>query len=225
MPKVNAKLKYLRISPRKARLVADTIRGLPVSDAKAQLHLSPKRVSTHLEKLLGSAVASATHNNQLEESKLYIDEIRVDKGPTLKRWRPRARGSASKIEKKTSHVTLVLDTNEKLARTEYVYPEKEVKEKKDKKAATKGSAEAKRGATKGSAEAKRGATKGSAEAKRGATGATEGSPEPKGGRSLDEGGKPTQGIKPDLTTREVKDVQKSKKEVGSLRRFFRRKRI
>jgi large subunit ribosomal protein L22 len=138
MPTTKAQLKYLRIAPRKARLVADVIRGLPVAEARARLSLSPKRASVQLEKLLKSATANAKHNDQAEEAQLYVEEIKVDKGPTLKRWRPRARGSAGRIEKKTSHITLTLGTKEIKKQAEYTFPVKEKKEKKPKKVTAKG---------------------------------------------------------------------------------------
>ncbi|KKW47613.1 MAG: 50S ribosomal protein L22 [Candidatus Liptonbacteria bacterium GWC1_60_9] len=103
-----AALNYLRVAPRKVRAVADLIRGLPVQEAEAQLALSPRRPAQPLLKLLRSAVANAKNNRQLPTNRLMIEEIRVDQGPMLKRFMPRARGSASMIQKKMSHVTLVL---------------------------------------------------------------------------------------------------------------------
>ncbi len=107
--KVDAKLNYLRMSPRKVRLVADLIRGRKVSEAKVKLQFVPNKAAEPVEKLLKSAVANAEHNFELSEKDLYVAEIRVDEGPTLKRWRPRARGATNQIQKKTSHITLVLD--------------------------------------------------------------------------------------------------------------------
>jgi len=108
-----AKLNYLRIAPRKTRSVADLIRGLSVNDAEAQLMVQSRRPAKALLKLLRSAVANAK-NNKLEVDHLFVKEIRVDGGPMLKRYLPRARGSASPIQKKMSHVTIVLGINEKL---------------------------------------------------------------------------------------------------------------
>jgi len=125
-----AKLKYLRISPRKTRLIADMVRGLPVREAEAQLHISAKRASVPILKLLKSAVANASHNNKIEEAQLFIKEIGVDQGPTLKRWIPRARGASSRIEKKTSHVTLTLGTKEGIKQQDFVFPKREMKEGK-----------------------------------------------------------------------------------------------
>lgn len=105
---INAKLKHLRISPRKVRLVTDLIRGLNVKNAQDQLKFLNKKASEPVLKLLNSAVANAHHNADLDKENLYISSIAVDPGPTLKRWRPRAMGRASSILKRTSHITLVL---------------------------------------------------------------------------------------------------------------------
>jgi large subunit ribosomal protein L22 len=109
-----AKLNYLRIAPRKVRSVADLIRGLSVNDAEAQLFMVRRRPAQPLLKLLRSAVANAK-NKQINPDHLFISEIRVDQGPMLKRIMPRARGSASPIQKKMSHVTIVLGVNAKLS--------------------------------------------------------------------------------------------------------------
>jgi large subunit ribosomal protein L22 len=108
-----AQLRYLRIAPRKTRSVADLIRGLSVNEAEAQLLVQRRRPAKALLKLLRSAVANAK-NNKLNPDQLFIAEIRVDGGPMLRRFLPRARGSASPIQKKMSHVTITLRTNEKL---------------------------------------------------------------------------------------------------------------
>ena len=110
---VKASLNYLRIAPRKVRLVADLIRGKKVEEAQNILNFIVKKANQPLIKLLRSAVANAKNNFQLDESNLYISKLTVDEGPKLKRWRPRARGSAAEIQKKTSHITLVLDEIEK----------------------------------------------------------------------------------------------------------------
>jgi len=110
---VTAKLRYLRIAPRKVRLVADLIRGKAVEEAQTILNFTTKRVAPILLKLLKSAIANAKANFQLEEKNLYISKILVDEGPKYKRWMPRARGVASPIQKKTSHVAIVLDEIEK----------------------------------------------------------------------------------------------------------------
>ncbi|MGB9743107.1 MAG: 50S ribosomal protein L22 [Minisyncoccales bacterium] len=109
MPSSIAKLNYLRISPRKVRLVADLIRGKSVKEARAILNFVIKKPTLPLLKLLNQAVANAQHNFHLEPDNLYISKIIVNEGPKLKRWRPRARGQVYEIQKKTSHITLVLD--------------------------------------------------------------------------------------------------------------------
>ena len=106
---VTAKLSYLRIAPRKVRLVADLIRGKKAEEAKNILNFTVKKAARPLLKLLKSAVANAKHDFQAsDESNLFIAKVIVDEGPKLKRWRARARGVAGRIQKKTSHVTLVL---------------------------------------------------------------------------------------------------------------------
>lgn len=105
---IEAKLNYLRIAPRKMRLLADLVRGKKVSEAKALLDFSLKKGSEPLKKLLDSAVSNARNNFQLEEDTLYISKIAIDEGPKLKRWRARARGRAAQIQKKTSHIILIL---------------------------------------------------------------------------------------------------------------------
>lgn len=110
---VTAKLNYLRIAPRKVRLVADLIRKKKIEEAQTVLNFTKKKAAEPLLKLLKTAIADARHNFQLEASNLYISKITVDGGPKYKRWRPRARGAAYEIQKKTSHVTLVLDEVEK----------------------------------------------------------------------------------------------------------------
>lgn len=121
-----AKLNYLKIAPRKARLVADSIRGLSINEAEAQLSISPKRASLPLIKLLRSAVANAKHNQQIDAGRLFVKEIRVDEGPALKRFMPRAMGRATPIHKKSSHIILVLAESEKLKepRFKIVKPER-----------------------------------------------------------------------------------------------------
>ncbi len=130
---ISAKLKYLKIAPRKTRSVADIIRGLPAEEAKVQLMFSKRRAGVSLLKLLESAIANAKHNYQLDVSKLFVKEIRVDQGPKSKRWTPRARGSVNLIEKKSSHVELILGVSEKLQSSKYTFAEKKKKEKPIKK--------------------------------------------------------------------------------------------
>jgi large subunit ribosomal protein L22 len=109
-----AKLNYLRIAPRKVRSVGDLIKGLPVNDAEAQLLVQRRRPSKALLKLLRSAVANAKNNKRVNVDHLFVVSVRVDGGPMLKRMLPRARGSASPIQKKMSNVTLTLGINESL---------------------------------------------------------------------------------------------------------------
>ncbi len=103
-----AKLNFLRIAPRKVRLTVDLIRGKKIEEAREALSFTVKKSSDPVLKLLNSAVANAVNNLGMEEDNLYVSEIKVDEGPKYKRWRPRARGQANLIQKKTSHITLVL---------------------------------------------------------------------------------------------------------------------
>jgi large subunit ribosomal protein L22 len=104
-----AKLRYVRISSRKAKVVIDLIRGKKVSEAEAILMNTPKAASPIVEKLLKSAVANAENNQDMVKDNLYIAEIYADQGPTLKRFMPRAQGRAMRIRKRTSHITIILD--------------------------------------------------------------------------------------------------------------------
>lgn len=103
-----ASLRYLRMTPRKIRLLADLVRGLSVNDARVQLTFSKKTAAKPLLKLVNSAVANATHNGGLKEETLKIAAITVDGGPMLKRWMPRAMGRATPIRKRTSHINITL---------------------------------------------------------------------------------------------------------------------
>jgi len=105
---VISKLKYLRIAPRKVRLVADLIRRKKVEQAQTILDFTTKGAVKPLTKLLKTAIADARNNFQLDPSNLYISKITVDEGPKYKRWKARSRGIAAPIQKKTSHITLVL---------------------------------------------------------------------------------------------------------------------
>lgn len=100
--------KTVRIAPRKVRMVLDLIRGKEVGEAMAILKLTNKRTSPVVEKVLKSAVANAEHNYDMDIENLVISEAYADEGPTLKRFRPRAQGRATKINKHTSHITLVV---------------------------------------------------------------------------------------------------------------------
>jgi large subunit ribosomal protein L22 len=107
-PTVRATARYLRVAPRKARLVADQVRGMPVLEAQELLAFSPRGAAVDISKLIASAAANAENNHELVADEMEITEIRVDEGPTLKRWRARARGRATRIERKTSHVSVAL---------------------------------------------------------------------------------------------------------------------
>ena len=124
---VKAKLSYLRIAPRKVRLVTDLIKGKKVEKAQTILNFTTKKAAQPVLKLLNSALASAINNFQMQESNMYISKVLVNEGPKLKRWRARARGRAFAIQKKTSHITIVLQETEKAPRK---------KKKKAKKAVT-----------------------------------------------------------------------------------------
>lgn len=117
---VTAKLNYLRIGPRKVRLLADLIRGKKAERAEEILILSSKRAAKSLLKLLRSALANAKHNHTLEAANLYIAKITVDGGPVLKRWMPKAHGRATPVRERTSLINLVLKS----------LPEKTVENKK-----------------------------------------------------------------------------------------------
>jgi ribosomal protein L22 len=107
-PVVRAQAKYVRSSARKARLVCDHIRGKSVEDARAILALTPRAIARDWSKLLESAVANAEHNHELVGEDLYVKAVHADEGPTIKRFRPRAMGRATRIRKRTSHLTILL---------------------------------------------------------------------------------------------------------------------
>jgi ribosomal protein L22 len=111
-PVVKAHAKYVRTSARKARLVCDHIRGKSVTEARAILAHTPRAVAEDWEKLLNSAVANAEHNHELLGDDLKILSVTADEGPTLKRFRPRAMGRASRIRKRTSHLSIALTPKE-----------------------------------------------------------------------------------------------------------------
>jgi ribosomal protein L22 len=109
---VRAKARYVRCAPRKARLVVDHIRGKTVDEARAILTHTPRAASRDVLKLLDSAIANAENNHELVADELKIDQCFVDEGPTLKRFRPRALGRATRIRKRTSHMTILLTPKE-----------------------------------------------------------------------------------------------------------------
>jgi large subunit ribosomal protein L22 len=107
--KVEAKLKSIRISPRKSKLVADLIRGLDIKNAEDQLNSKVKKACFPMKKLLLSAVANAENNFGLDKDNLYVYDVVIGAGPTLKRWMPKAYGRAGRIMKRTSRITVVLE--------------------------------------------------------------------------------------------------------------------
>jgi ribosomal protein L22 len=111
-PVVRASARYVRSSARKARLVCDHIRGKTVEEARAILAHTPWAVARDWSKLLESAVANAENNHELVGEDLYIKAVRADEGPTIKRFRPRAMGRATRIRKRTSHLTILLAPKE-----------------------------------------------------------------------------------------------------------------
>jgi ribosomal protein L22 len=107
-PVVNARARFVRVAPRKARLVADQVRGLPIEDARALLRFSSRGAARDIRKLIDSAAANAEANHDLIADDLLIKDIHVDEGPTLRRYRPRALGRATRINKRTSHIAVAL---------------------------------------------------------------------------------------------------------------------
>ncbi|MDD3191444.1 MAG: 50S ribosomal protein L22 [Bacilli bacterium] len=109
---VKAVAKTVRIAPRKVRLVVDLIRGKKVGEALSILRLTPKGSSMVVEKVVRSAVANAVNNNKMDQKLLYVKKAFVDEGVTMKRYLPRAKGSANSLLKRTSHITIVLEEKE-----------------------------------------------------------------------------------------------------------------
>lgn len=140
--KVKSKARHIHISPRKCRKVTDLVRGKDANQAEVQLKYLSKRSSDPILRLLNSAIASAEHNHNLDKDNLFISEIYVDEGPTLKRWMPRAFGRTYPIMKRTSHITLILDEKVKgkkkktAVKTGKKIKEKKVENKKEEKAKT-----------------------------------------------------------------------------------------
>jgi large subunit ribosomal protein L22 len=100
--------KYIRMSPQKVRLVVDLVRGKKVEEARQVLLFTRKYAAGHISKVLNSALANAKQNPNIDENILFVKEIYVDQGPSLKRWRARAQGRAASIKKRMSHITVVL---------------------------------------------------------------------------------------------------------------------
>jgi large subunit ribosomal protein L22 len=105
----SAAAKYVRISPRKIRLIMDQVRGKKVEEALNMLSFAPQKGARILKKLINSAVANAEQNSGVDVDSLFIKRLYADEGPTLKRFRPRAQGRATRIRKRSSHLTVVLD--------------------------------------------------------------------------------------------------------------------
>jgi ribosomal protein L22 len=112
--RVRAQAKWVRTSARKARLVLDHIRGRSVPEARTILAFTPRAAATDIEKVLRSAVANAESSHGLDGDELVVEAAFADEGPTLKRWKPRARGRVNRIRKRTCHVTIVLAEQERL---------------------------------------------------------------------------------------------------------------
>lgn len=107
-----AQARFIRVTPRKARRVVDLIRGMDAAEAQAVLRFAPQAASEPVGKVLASAIANAEHNNKLDADTLYVSRAWVDEGPTLKRFRPRAQGRAYRINKRTSHITVIVAPRE-----------------------------------------------------------------------------------------------------------------
>lgn len=105
---VTATLKYIRISPQKGRLVADQIRGLPVAQALEILQFSGNKAARSLRKAVESAIANAEHNEGADVDELRVATVQVDEGPTIKRWRARAKGRVARIKKRSSHIMVTV---------------------------------------------------------------------------------------------------------------------
>ncbi|MFI0484120.1 50S ribosomal protein L22 [Actinomadura sp. 9N215] len=109
-----AQARFIRVTPRKARRVVDLIRGLPAAEAQAVLRFAPQAASEPVGKVLASAIANAEHNFKLDTDTLVVSRAYVDEGPTLKRFRPRAQGRAYRINKRTSHITVVVESRDEV---------------------------------------------------------------------------------------------------------------
>ena len=110
--KVRAQAKYVRTAPNKVRFVLEHVRGLPALEAQQVLAFTDRRASEPISKVLNSAIANASNNFGFDPEELVVFEAFADEGPTLKRFRPRARGRATPIHKRTSHITIILSDNE-----------------------------------------------------------------------------------------------------------------
>jgi large subunit ribosomal protein L22 len=111
-----AKARFVRVTPRKARRVVDLIRGMPADQAQAALAFAPQSASDPVGKVLASAIANAAYARHLEAGSLVVSRAWVDEGPTLKRFRPRAQGRGYRINKRTSHITVVVSDRKEMTR-------------------------------------------------------------------------------------------------------------
>ncbi|ADD40900.1 50S ribosomal protein L22 [Stackebrandtia nassauensis] len=109
-PSARAVARYVRVSPMKARRVVNLVRGLPADEALTVLQFAPQAASEPVYKVIASAIANAENNEKLDRESLLVSEAFVDEGPTMKRYRPRAHGRAYRIRKRTSHITVVLES-------------------------------------------------------------------------------------------------------------------
>ncbi|WP_293785697.1 50S ribosomal protein L22 [uncultured Aeromicrobium sp.] len=116
-PGAFAVARFVRVTPQKARRVADLIRGAHVEDALTTLRFAPQAVAENFYKLVESAVANAETTEGLDRSDLVLTQVTVDEGPTMKRWRPRAKGAANRILKRTSHLTVVVQPSDSVTTT------------------------------------------------------------------------------------------------------------
>ncbi len=137
LPGARAVARHVRISPNKARRVINLVRGLPAKEALTVLQFAPQAASETVYKVLESAIANAETTEGLDRSDLVVSVAQVDEGPTMKRWRPRAQGRATRINKRTSHITLVVEPASALA----PQPEKPAKKAAKKAPAKKAAAE------------------------------------------------------------------------------------
>jgi large subunit ribosomal protein L22 len=111
-----AQARFIRVTPRKARRVVDLIRGLPAAEAQAVLRFAPQAASEPVGKVLASAIANAEHNNKLDAGTLVVSRAWVDEGPTRKGVRPRAQGRAYRVNKRSSHITVVVESRPETAK-------------------------------------------------------------------------------------------------------------
>jgi large subunit ribosomal protein L22 len=123
-----AQARYVRVTPQKARRVVDLIRGMHAADAQSLLKFAPQAASEPIGKVLDSAIANATNNLNLDPTTLVISQAFIDEGPTMKRFRPRAQGRAFRIRKRTSHITVVVDSRDGV-RVGIAAPKKEARKR------------------------------------------------------------------------------------------------